>query len=100
MTLALVTLGCIAGTLTTLAGQGGGLFLLLVLAALLGPHQALAITAPALLLGNLHRAALFRESIDKSVAVRVIAGAVPGAFVGGILARVIPAWVLQIMLVG
>ena len=58
MTLALAALGTIAGILTTLAGQGGGLFLLLAIAALVGPHEALAITAPALLLGNLHRAVL------------------------------------------
>lgn len=100
MTLALAALGTIAGILTTLAGQGGGLFLLLVVAALLGPHQALAITAPALLLGNLHRASLFRRSIDWGTALRMIAGALPGAFVGGLIAGAMPAWVLQVTLVG
>lgn len=100
MTLTLAALGAIAGILTTLAGQGGGLFLLLATSVLLGPHAALAITAPALLLGNLHRAVLFRKHIQRALAARMIAGAVPGAFIGGLLAGVTPAWVLQVMLVG
>lgn len=100
MTLALLLLGLCAGALTTLAGQGGGLFLLLILAVLVGPKAALAITAPALLLGNLHRAVLFRKAIDRSVAARMMIGAVPGAFVGGLLAGALPEWTLQAMLVG
>jgi len=99
MILALAALGLVAGILTTLAGQGGGLFLLLAISVLVGPHEALAITAPALLLGNVHRAALFRRSIQWSIAGRMIAGAVPGAFVGGLLAGAMPAWVLQVILV-
>lgn len=100
MTTALVVLGLAAGMLTTLAGQGGGLFLLLACSLVVGPHAALAITAPALLVGNLHRAVLFRRAIDRSVAVRMVAGAVPGSFVGGMLAGVTPGWVLQVLLVG
>ncbi len=100
MTFALAVLGLLAGILTTLAGQGGGLFLLLAISMLVGPHEALAITAPALLLGNLHRAVLFRKFIVRSVALRMILGAVPGAFLGGLLAGAMPAWVLQVMLVG
>lgn len=99
MTVVLAVLGLLAGVLTTLAGQGGGLFLLLVCSVLVGPHVALAITAPALLLGNLHRAALFRRHVDRGIALRMIAGAVPGAFLGGLLAGVMPEWVLQAMLV-
>jgi uncharacterized membrane protein YfcA len=82
-----------------MAGQGGGLFLLLAISLLVGPHEALAITAPALLLGNLHRAVLFRKHIQRSMAVRMIAGALPGAFIGGLLAGATPAWVLQGFLV-
>ena len=99
MTLALLFLGLCAGALTTLAGQGGGLFLLLILAVLVGPKAALAITAPALLLGNLHRAVLFRKAIDRGVAARMMLGAVPGAFAGGLLAGALPEWTLQVMLV-
>ncbi len=100
MTLVLAVLGLFAGILTTLAGQGGGLFLLLAVSVLVGPHAALGITAPALLLGNLHRAVLFRRFIDRSIAARMVVGAVPGAFLGGLLAGAMPAWVLQVMLVG
>lgn len=100
MTFALGLLGLCAGVLTTLAGQGGGLFLLLLCSVLLGPRAALAITAPALLLGNLHRAVLFRRVIDRAVAGRMILGAVPGAFVGGFLAGRLPEWVLHVLLVG
>ena len=100
MTLALGLLGLSAGVLTTLAGQGGGLFLLLLCSVLLGPRAALAITAPALLIGNLHRAILFRRLIDRPVAVRMILGAVPGAFVGGLLAGRLPEWGLHVLLVG
>jgi uncharacterized membrane protein YfcA len=100
MTLALAFGGLLAGVLTTLAGQGGGLFLLLVCSLLVGPHAALAITAPALLLGNLHRAALYWRAIDRPVAARMIAGAVPASFIGGLLAGAMPAWLLQAALVG
>jgi uncharacterized membrane protein YfcA len=99
MTLVFLLLGVTAGVLTTLAGQGGGLLLLLACAALVGPHEALAITAPALLLGNLHRSLLLRVHVDRAVALRMIAGAVPGALVGGLLAGVTPAWALRCLLV-
>ncbi|MBX3207714.1 MAG: TSUP family transporter [Labilithrix sp.] len=99
MTLVFLLLGLAAGVLTTIAGQGGGLLLLLACSALIGPHEALAITAPALLLGNLHRALLFRKYVDRPVAVRMIAGAVPGALAGGLLVGVTPAWALHGLLV-
>jgi len=44
MTVALALLGLGAGVLTTLAGQGGGLFLLLVCAAMVGPRPQNVIT--------------------------------------------------------
>jgi hypothetical protein len=99
MTLALALLGVAAGALTTLAGQGGGLFLLLACSALVGPHAALAITAPALLLGNGHRAVLFRAALDRGVALRMIGGAVPGSFLGGLVAGVTPPAALHVLLV-
>ncbi|MDF2692113.1 MAG: hypothetical protein K0S65_496 [Labilithrix sp.] len=99
MTLVFLLLGLAAGALTTVAGQGGGLLLLLVCAAVTGPREALAITAPALLLGNLHRAFLLRTHIDRSVALRIVLGAVPGALAGGLLVGVTPAWVLRLLLV-
>ena len=100
MVLVFLLLGLMAGVLTTVAGQGGGLVVLLACSALVGPHEALAITAPALLLGNLHRSVLLRVHIDRVVAARMIAGAIPGALVGGVLAGVTPAWTLRVLLVG
>jgi len=99
MTLALLLLGLGAGVLTTVAGQGGGVLLLVACAAVVGPHAALAITAPALLLGNLHQSLVLRAHIDRPVAVRIIAGALPGAVVGGLLAGVMPAWALRVLLI-
>ncbi len=99
MALLFLLLGLAAGVLTTVAGQGGGLLLLLACSALVGPHEALAITAPALLLGNLHRSLLLRAHIDRAVATRMIAGAIPGALAGGLLAGVAPAWALRVVLV-
>jgi uncharacterized membrane protein YfcA len=98
--LVFLLLGLLAGTLTTIAGQGGGLLLLLACSAILGPHHALAVTAPALLFGNLHRALLLRAHVDRAIAGRMILGAVPGALVGGLLTGVIPAWGLRVLLVG
>jgi hypothetical protein len=100
MVVVLPLLGLVAGVLTTLAGQGGGLFLLLASSFLFGPHAALAMTAPALLCGNAHRALLFRRAIDRPIAVRMTLGAVPGALAGGLLAGVTPAWTLKAVLIG
>ncbi len=79
-----------AGALTTLTGLGGGHLLLLSLSALWDPLLALTVTAPALLVGNLHRLALFRASVDWRVALGVAAGALPGSVVGGLLATRLP----------
>jgi uncharacterized protein len=54
---------------------------------------------PALLLGNMHRATLLRTSIDPAIALRVIAGSLPGALAGGLLAGITPAWALRALLV-
>jgi uncharacterized membrane protein YfcA len=98
MILSVVALGIGAGLVSTLAGQGGGLFLILACSALLGPHAALAATTPALFLGNVHRAALFRHAIAWPIAKRVIVGALPGALVGGFLAGWMPRVVITTLL--
>jgi uncharacterized protein len=100
MAAALLLLGLVAGALTTLAGQGGGLFLLLACSVAIGPREALAITAPALLLGNAHRAFLFRSFIHRPTALRMCLGGLVGAVLGGLLAGVLPPWILQVFLVG
>ncbi|MCK6505615.1 TSUP family transporter [Myxococcota bacterium] len=93
-------LGLLAGTLTTLAGQGGGLVLLGALGLLYDPHTALAWTAPALLLGNLHRALLYRREVDRRTALLLLGGAAPAAFLVGLLAAGLPPLALGIALVG
>lgn len=97
--LVFVALGLMAGALTTLAGQGGGLLLLLAISTFASPHDALAITAPALLFGNLHRAILLRKSIEWPVASRMMLGTIPGALLGGLAAGIIPAWGIRVVLV-
>jgi uncharacterized membrane protein YfcA len=99
MTVLLAILGVLAGVLSALAGQGGGLFLILACSVLIGPHAAIALTAPALMFGNAHRALLFRRAIDRPIVLRVVAGAVPGAIAGGLAAGAMPSWVLQVLLV-
>ncbi len=91
----LVAAGIIAGVITTVAGMGGGSLLLLFLTALNGPLEALATTAPALLLGNLHRATLYRRQLSRRTAGALALGAVPGALLGGLVATRLPDTVLQ-----
>ena len=85
MLLGLAVLGVVAGVLTSLAGQGGGLLLVVACTALAGPRFALAASAPALLLGNVHRGWVHRQAVDWRIASRLAAGALPGALVGGAL---------------
>lgn len=95
----LLALGLAAGVLTSLAGQGGGLFLLIACSAIFGPRAALVMTAPALLLGNLHRAWLFRRSVAWPIAWRMSVGGLPGALIGGLVAGVMPEGMFDVILV-
>lgn len=99
MLASLVALGVVAGLLTSLAGQGGGLFLLLVISAVWGPHMALVLTSPALLLGNLHRSFMGRHEIDRPIATRMALAVFPGSVVGGMLAGRIPERAISVLLV-
>lgn len=99
MLLLLGILGLIAGALTTVAGMGGGLFLLAVLTVLRGPHLALALTSPALLASNTHRAFLFRREIDRRTTLLIAMGALPGALLGGLVLPAIPEPVVVGLLV-
>lgn len=99
LTATLLPLGVVAGMLTTLTGMGGGMFLLVVFSFLTDPLHALATTAPALLLGNAHRAFVYREHIVRRVAVPVCIGAFLGSLLGGSLAALLPVLVLHVLLV-
>lgn len=95
----LAALGVVAGALTTVAGLGGGLMLVAVLSVLRGPHAALTLTAPALLLGNVHRVWMFHRAIDRAYATPLVLGAGLGAFVGGWLVVGMPAPLVQALIV-
>ncbi|HJL03641.1 MAG TPA: TSUP family transporter [Polyangiaceae bacterium LLY-WYZ-15_(1-7)] len=95
----LILLGLFAGALTTLAGLGGGLLMTLALSLLWDPTRALAVAAPALLVGNVHRVWLYRAYIQKRLTWTFVAGAFPGALVGGLLAVSLPEMVLRVLLV-
>lgn len=95
----LAAYGLVTGILSTVTGQGGSLFLLLALSARTSPHAALALSAPALLLGNIHRAVAFRADIDWAMAKRFSLGAFPGAVVGGVLATAVPDTLLRALFV-
>ncbi|MEC7522213.1 MAG: sulfite exporter TauE/SafE family protein [Myxococcota bacterium] len=94
----LPALGLGAGALSTVAGMGGGILLVLTISLAADPITALAATAPALLAANLHRLWLFRGSLDRRVAGVFVAGAFPGALVGSLVAVSLPAealpWIL------
>ncbi len=98
--LLLVSLCLLAGAITTLAGMGGGLILLLGLSTVMDPLTALMITGPALLVGNAHRMLLYRHHIRRALAWRFVLGAAPGAVLGGLVAVAVPETLLRIALVG
>jgi uncharacterized membrane protein YfcA len=78
-----------------MAGLGGGILLLLGLSVVWGPAVALATTAPAMLLGNLHRVWMLRTEVDRSIAKGFAWGAIPGSFAGGLLVTKTPDVVLR-----
>ncbi len=93
-------LGLAAGTLSTVAGMGGGMLLVLSLSLATSPLYAVAHTAPALLLANAHRAWLYRAALDRRVAGAFIVGTVPGALVGSLVAVALPDGLLPWVLLG
>jgi uncharacterized membrane protein YfcA len=88
-----------AGVLSTLAGQGGGLVALLALSAAMGPREALVLTAPGLAVANIHRAWLYRRSIDRALVRRMLAPILVASGLVGALAVRAPAGLLRALLV-
>lgn len=95
---AFAILGIGAGVLTTVAGLGGGILMMLAVSLATDPKVALAATAPALLVGNLHRAYLFRGDIDRRVARAFAIGAFPGSVLGGALLSRLPSRLVAIVM--
>lgn len=83
-----------------MAGMGGGILLVLALSLTSEPLRALALTAPALLISNLHRLWLYREALDGRVAGVFVLGAFPGALLGSLLAVSLPPEALPWILLG
>jgi uncharacterized membrane protein YfcA len=99
LTVMVLLLGVVSGALTTLAGLGGGMLLLLALALVTSPQVALAVTAPALLLSNLHRAWVYRGHIARPVAWPFALGALPGSLLGALALPALPAALVQGLMV-
>ena len=95
-----ILFGFPAGMITTIAGMGGGLVLLLALSAVWDPLIALAVTAPALLIGNGHRLWMYRQHAQWPIAGAIVLGALPGALIGGRLALGVPQWMLYSVMAG
>ena len=97
MTLTLL-LGLAAGALTTISGFGGGQLLVLALAVVMDPRQALAVSALALLVGNAHRLFLYRRELAWEVARPLLLGVVPGSLVGAVFAVGLPPLVIHVLM--
>lgn len=95
---AFAVLGIGAGVLTTVAGLGGGILMMLAVSLATDPKVALAATAPALLVGNLHRAFLFRADVDRRVARAFALGAFPGSVLGGALLSRLPSRLVAVVM--
>ncbi len=97
----MVIAGLAAGLITTVAGMGGGMMLVLFLSAWSAdPLYAVAVTTPALLVGNAQRLWMFRRDLSWSVGGVFVGGALPGAFLGGFLAIAVPPLWIQIAMAG
>jgi uncharacterized membrane protein YfcA len=93
--------GVAAGLVTTVAGMGGGLMLLLFLAVVHDdPVHALVITSPALLLGNGHRLWRYRHDVDRGIAGPLIVGAVPTALLVGMVTADLPLSLIRWAMLG
>lgn len=96
----LVPFGIIAGFVTTAFGAGGGLLMVIGLSFFFDVPTVLAVTAPALLVGNLARAYKMRGDIHMRSAWTLIAGAVPGVVLGAYVLVVVPETALRVLLAG
>jgi len=96
----LVFFGVLAGALSSMAGMGGGILLLLGLSLVWPPAVALATTAPAMLISGLHRMWMLRTEVDRSIAKGFAYGAIPGSFLGGLVVTKAPDAFLRWLMLG
>jgi uncharacterized membrane protein YfcA len=79
--------------------MGGGLLIVFVLSWAVGPKAALVVSAPALMVGNLHRSWLYRADLDGAVVRRLLLGLVPGTLVGALLAGSMPDAAIRVVMI-
>src|SRR5262245_24236022 len=72
----------VASVVAGVAGFGAGIILLPILAWVMGVKAAVPVLTVTMLLGNISRVWWSRSDVDRAVAVRFIAGAVPASAVG------------------
>ena len=96
---ALIPLAVVAGAITTVAGMGGGLVMLLGLSTYMDPLTALTITGPGLLVGNLHRAWMYKTEINRPLGWRYALGGAPAALIGGLVVVALPSMVIRVAMV-
>lgn len=92
----LLAAGVVAGLLTTVAGLGGGILLIAGLSLFWPPALVLAVTAPALMVGNLTRMWSLRQAIDWRVVGLFCLAAVPTALAGSLVAAQMPERLLKL----
>lgn len=83
--------GFIAGAITSVVGFGGGLVLVAMLSTVVSPHEVVALTAPVLMLGNVHRSWIFRSEVDPLVLRWFVIGAIPATLAGAMMLPQLPA---------
>ncbi len=96
LAVAIPVAGVAAGVITTVGGMGGGMTLLLVLSLIAGPRAALTWTAPALLLGNLHRVMRYRAAVDRRLARALVVGGFLGSVLGALVVVRLPEAALRL----
>lgn len=89
-------LALLAGALTTTAGMGGGMVMVLGLSVTRPVGEALLITTIPLLVGNMHRIRLYASELHRPDALRYAIGGSLGAAVGSQVAAELPDEVLRI----
>lgn len=96
--LALAVATLLAGTLAAIAGFGGGVLILPILAAAVGVREAIPIFSVAQLIGNGARVWLNRRELVLPVVGWFALGAIPLTIVGGIAFAAAPAPLIRRLL--
>lgn len=91
---AVAVVGLLGAIVTSVAGFGGGMLLTLALMAVVSPHQALALAAPALMLGHSHRLTLLYRDVSWRHVGLLWLGALPVGGVAAMLAVNLPHQIL------